>query len=127
MRSPVEPDTAFDKGSAYIKMHSIEPTVAEKILKRPDRAQIEAELTNYPHAQQKRWVANPLLEWLLQSFQANLTRGAGQGPVGSPSAAVSGAAGAAGAAETGKVKATMKEDIKEDSDEEGAGFFGMFD
>ena len=56
-------------------MYALDPTVQEKILHRKDRAAVEAKLAQYPLEQQKRWVANPIVEWLLESYLQNLTRG----------------------------------------------------
>ena len=108
-------------------MHHVDPAVVEKILGRPDRSQLEAELAKYPPAQQKRWVANPLLEWLLQSFHANLTKSAVHTPGSHAPGRSTAVSPVSPEAERKKERtATLKEDIKEDSDEEG-GMFGLFD
>lgn len=75
-RAQVDP-TAYD----------LDASTQAKLLHLPDRAHVEHELSKYPPATQRRWVANPALEFLLQNWLHGLTAG---------SVGASGASGSSG-------------------------------
>jgi hypothetical protein len=99
-------------------MHEIDNSVAARILRRPDRAILETELSKYNAAAQRRWVANPALEWLLQTFLGDVTRGARQ-TIPAESAEK------AGPAKPNEEKPAAPEPDTESDAEEG--IFAMFD
>jgi hypothetical protein len=99
-----------------LTMHDLDNSVAARILRRPDRARLEQELSRYDHAAQKRWLANPALEWLLQSVLLNVTRGP---------AVVSPSPGPPPAEQPcGDQQAAVEADAESDAEE---GIFAMFD
>lgn len=108
------------------KMYSIDTRVTEKILHRPDREQLEESLSHYPPAAQRRIVANPRLEGLLQGFINNLlathtdAAGAVSGgkdvPVRSPES------------QRPPVPVQQTQDAApEDEEDDGPSIFGLFD
>lgn len=99
--------------------YSIEASVAEKILGRRDRAQLENELSKYPEATQKRWVANPAVEGLLQKYINDL--------IGNMRSAPSAPQTATSTKAFEKPTKKEKEPEKVDDDSDGEGMFGLFD
>lgn len=103
--------------------HPIDPSVQEKLLPRRDRAKVEAKLSEYPLAAQKRWVANPMLEFLLQSYTNSLIGGITRSPT-----AMDPAKKPNEPKETPKEsqKASGKPDKDASSDDEGEAMFDLF-
>lgn len=103
-------------------MYELDTSVEARILYRGDRARVEQKLREFPPQQQRRWVANPLLEWLLQTYTNQLIGGMVANPASS-SASASTATSKAADAKKDKV-----DDKKEDSDNESeTGMFDLFD
>jgi len=99
-------------------MYELDNSVAARILRRPDRPQLEAELQKYDPAAQKRWVANPAVEWLLQSFIGSIAS--------APRPAIS-AKESASQPDKPQNKPPTKEPDSDSGSEGEVGLFGMFD
>ena len=104
--------------------YNLDPIVEEKISERRDRHNLEHELRKYTPETQKRWVANPAVEGILQSYINSL--------IGNMSAsnnrnmsANSNKTSSASTKEATKEKEKKKEEPAE-SDEE-TGLFDLFD
>ena len=104
-------------------MYDLDSTVEAKLVGRSDRVAIEQKLREMPPEQQRRWMANPIVEWLIQSYMNQLVGGLARS-----------ATGAASCTDTSMAKQTAAEtkpDVKDDdsdnnSDAEG-GMFDLFD
>jgi hypothetical protein len=60
-------------------MFELCPTIQESLMEKypndSSRARVEDKLKEYPPAAQKRWVTNPLVEFILQGYINNLAAG----------------------------------------------------
>lgn len=103
--------------------YDIDPNVRDKVKEKyPDdkkqQARIETELSKYPPNAQRSWVANPIVEYILQGYIASL-----QGRAG----------GAVQTIRTSDVSASpdsVKKDVATDDDdanEEEPSMFNLFD
>jgi len=102
-------------------MYELDTSVEARILYRGDRARVEQKLREFPPQQQRRWVANPLLEWLLQTYTNQLIGGMVANPASSSNASTA-------TSKAADAKKDKVDDKKEDSDNESeTGMFDLFD
>lgn len=62
-------------------MYQLDPDVEEKLVHHRDRARLEAKLREYPPDEQRKWMANPAVSFILHSFMNQLLGGIIAGPV----------------------------------------------
>ena len=116
-----------DARAQNVMAYQISPGVSEKLISNPKRAEIEQKLSEYTPQTQKRWVANPLLEALLQGYMNSIVQNACTQP-----ASYSHANPTVQENEAGKKK-VAEEDTKgapsaaDDEDEDGPSLFNLFD
>lgn len=111
-------------------VYEVDLAVQEKIAGRSDRHRLQNELSKYPPDVQKRWVANPVVEYLIQNYMNRLVSGivSPMSPQNTSNQVnAKDKVDAKDKADAGnKDDAKDKDEKSDDSDQEG-GMFNLFD